>query len=111
MQGDEKRAERHLNSAFRGYSDTALYCVIVIELQALSNAYTPAKDYVAVRIHYFRQLPRKKKGGNQMKAIRRTTALFFVLGLTAVAQMPPVGKEQATSGTMMPHPSHTPRPN
>jgi hypothetical protein len=81
--------------------------VIVIELQALSNAYyTPAKDYVAVRIHYFRQLPRKEKGGNQMKAIRRTIALFFVLGLTAVAQMSLVGKEQAASGTMMPHPSH-----
>jgi hypothetical protein len=64
MQGDENQAERHLNSAFRGNSDAAQYCVIVIELQALSNAYyTPAKDYVAVRIHYFRQLPRKEKGG------------------------------------------------
>ncbi len=39
-----------------------------------------------------------------MKAIRRTIALFFVLGLTAVAQVSPVGKEQATSGNMMPHP-------
>jgi hypothetical protein len=79
--------------------------VIVIELQALSNAYyTLAKDCVAV--HYFRQLPRKEKGGNQMKAIRRTIALFFVLGLTAVAQMSPVGKKQAASVTMKPHPSH-----
>ena len=41
-----------------------------------------------------------------MKAVRRTIALFFVLGLTAVAQMSPVGKEQVASGTMMPHPSH-----
>src|SRR6267142_1224414 len=41
-----------------------------------------------------------------MKAIRRTIALFFVLGLTAVAQVSPVGKQRAASGTMMPHPSH-----
>jgi hypothetical protein len=34
----------------------------VIELQALSNAYyTPTKDDVSVRIHYFRQLRRKQK--------------------------------------------------
>ena len=39
-----------------------------------------------------------------MKEIRRTIALFFVLGLTAVAQMSPAGKEQASSGSMMPHP-------
>jgi hypothetical protein len=45
MQGDENQAERHLNSAFRGNSDAAQYCVIVIELQALRSAYyTPAKD-------------------------------------------------------------------
>jgi hypothetical protein len=37
-----------------------------------------------------------------MEGIRRTIALFFVLGLTAVAQMPPDGKAQASSGTMMP---------
>ena len=41
-----------------------------------------------------------------MKAIRRTIALLFVLGLTAAAHVSPVGKEQASSGTMMPHPSH-----
>jgi hypothetical protein len=41
-----------------------------------------------------------------VKAIRRTIPLFFALGLTAVAQMPPDGKEQASSGTMMPHSSH-----
>ena len=44
MQGDENPAERHLNSAFRGHSGEAPYGVIVIELQALSNAHcTPAK--------------------------------------------------------------------
>src|ERR1700688_3087458 len=108
MQGDENQAERHLNSAFRRHSGAALYCVNVIELQALSNAYyTPTKDYVSVRIHYFRELRRKEEGGNQMKAIRRTIALFFVLVLTAMAQMSPVGKEQSSSGSMMPHPSHT----
>jgi hypothetical protein len=108
MQGDENQAERHLNSAFRRHSGVALYCVNVIELQALSNAYyTPTKERVSVRIHYFRQLRRKEEGGNQMKAIRRTIALFFVLGLTAMAQMSPAGKEQASSGSMMPHPSHT----
>jgi hypothetical protein len=73
----------------------------------LGNAhYTPTTEYVLVRIHYFRQLRRKEEGGNQMKAIRRTMALFFVLSLTAVAQMSPVGKEQASSGATMPHPSH-----
>jgi len=108
MQGDENQAERHLNSAFRRHSDAAQYGVNVIELQALSNAYyTPTKDDVSVRIHYFRQLRRKEKGGNQMKAIRRTMVLFFVLGLTAVAQTSAAGKEQASSGAMMPHPSHT----
>jgi hypothetical protein len=62
MQGDENQAERHLNSAFRGHSGEAPYGVSVIELQALSNAYyTPAKDYVVVRVPYFRQLRRKKK--------------------------------------------------
>ena len=30
-----------------------------------------------------------------------------MLGLTAMAQTSPAGKEQASSGTMMPHPSHT----
>ena len=90
MLGDEKQAERHLNSAFRRSSVAALYCVNVIELQALSPAYyTPTKDYVSVRIHYSRQLRRKDEGGNQMKEIRRTIALFFVLGLTGVAQVPP----------------------
>jgi hypothetical protein len=39
-----------------------------------------------------------------MKAIRRTIALFFVLGLTAMAQMSPADKEQASSGSTMPHP-------
>jgi tetratricopeptide (TPR) repeat protein len=108
MQGDENQAERHLNSAFRRHSDAAQYGVNVIELQALSNAYyTPTKDDISVRIHYFRQLRRKEKGGNQMKAIRRTMVLFFVLGLTAVAQTSAAGKEQASSGAMMPHPSHT----
>src|SRR3984893_10967769 len=110
MQGDENQAERHLNSAFRRHSGAALYGVNVIELQALSNAYyTPTKNYVSVQIHHFRQLRRKKKeeGANQMKAIRRTIALFFVLGLTAMAQMSPAGKEQASSGSMMPHSSHT----
>jgi hypothetical protein len=62
MQGDENQAERHLNSAFTGHSDAAQYCVIVIELQALSNAYyTLATEYVAVRIHWFRQVQRKEK--------------------------------------------------
>jgi hypothetical protein len=108
MQGDENQAERHLNSVFRRHSDEAQYGVNVIELQALSNAYyTPTKDDVSVRIHYFRQLRRKEKGGNQMKAIRRTMVLFFVLGLTAMAQTSAAGKEQASSGAMMPHPSHT----
>jgi tetratricopeptide (TPR) repeat protein len=108
MQGDKNQAERHLNSAFRRHSDAAQYGVNVIELQALSNAYyTPTKDDISVRIHYFRQLRRKEKGGNQMKAIRRTMVLFFVLGLTAVAQTSAAGKEQASSGAMMPHPSHT----
>jgi tetratricopeptide (TPR) repeat protein len=108
MQGDENQAERHLNSAFRRHSDAAQYGVNVIELQALSNAYyTPTKDDVSVRIHYFRQLRRKQKGGNQMKTIRRTMVLFFVLGLTAMAQTSAAGKEQASSGAMMPHPSHS----
>jgi hypothetical protein len=40
-----------------------------------------------------------------MKAFHRTIALFFVLGLTAVAQMPPDGK-QVSPGATMPHPSH-----
>src|ERR1700684_3286920 len=42
-----------------------------------------------------------------MKVIRRTITLIFVLGLTALAQMSPAGKEPASSGSMMPHPSHT----
>jgi hypothetical protein len=42
-----------------------------------------------------------------MKTIRRTMVLFFVLGLTAMAQTSAAGKEQASSGAMMPHPSHT----
>jgi len=42
-----------------------------------------------------------------MKAISRTMALFFVLGLTTAAQTSsPVGKEQAASGTMMLHSAH-----
>jgi hypothetical protein len=44
MPGDANQAERHLNGAFRRHSGAALYCVNVIELQALSSAYyTPAK--------------------------------------------------------------------
>jgi hypothetical protein len=108
MQGDENQAERHLNSTFRRHSGAALYCVNVIDPPALSTAYyTPTKDYVSVRIHYFRQLRRKEERGNQMKAIRRTIALFFVLGVTAMAQMSPAGEEQASSGSMMAHPLHT----
>jgi hypothetical protein len=85
----------------------ALYRVKVIELQARGNAYyTPTKNYISGRIHYFRQLRRNEEGENQMKAIRQTIALFFVLGLTAVAQMPPDTKEQPPSGTTMPHHSH-----
>jgi hypothetical protein len=49
---------------------------------------------------------KEEKGGNQMEGIRRTIALVFVLSLTAVAQIPPDGKAQASSGTMMPHRSH-----
>jgi hypothetical protein len=62
MQGDENQAERQLNSAFRGHSGEAPYCVSVIEQQALSNAYyTPAKAYVVVRIPYFRQTSKEEK--------------------------------------------------
>src|SRR6202034_3012622 len=42
-----------------------------------------------------------------MKVIRRTITLIFVLGLTALAQLSPDDTEQASSGSMMPHPSHT----
>ena len=78
-----------------------------MERQELSKAnYTPTKDHVSVRIHYFRQLRRNEQGGNQVKAIRRTIALFFVLGLTALAQMSPADTEQASSGSTMPHPFH-----
>jgi hypothetical protein len=108
MQGDENQAERRLNSAFRRHSGAALYCANLIDLQALSSAYyTPIKDYVSVRIHHFRQLRRQEEGVNQMKAIRRTVALFFVLGVPAMAQMSSASKEQASSGSVMPHPSHT----
>jgi hypothetical protein len=65
MQADANQAECHLNSAFRGRSGAALYCVKVIEMQALSNAYyTPAKEHVSVRIHHFRQVRREEEGGN-----------------------------------------------
>ena len=61
MQGDENQAERHLNSAFKGHSGAAPYYGIVIELQALSNAYYNAgQDYVAVRIYYFRNFQERK---------------------------------------------------
>jgi len=79
-----------------------------MERQELSNAnYTPTKDRISVRIHYSRQLRRKEQGGNQMKAVRQTVALFLVLGLTAMAQMSPADKEQASSGSTMPHPFHS----
>jgi len=38
MQGDENQAERYLNSAFRGHSETPPYCVHVNQLQARSDA-------------------------------------------------------------------------
>ena len=41
-----------------------------------------------------------------MKAISGATALFLVLGLTAVAQHAPAGMEKPASGSMSPHPSH-----
>jgi hypothetical protein len=79
----------------------------VIELQALRNGYyMPAKTTSRFGFTIFGNFQEKKKGGNQMKAIRRAMVLFFMLGLTAAAQTSPVGKEQAASGTMMPHPSH-----
>ena len=41
-----------------------------------------------------------------MKEISRTIALFFVLSVAASAQTSPVGKEQPSSGAMMPNSLH-----
>jgi len=61
MQGDENQAERYLNSAFKGHSGAAPYHVIVIELQALSNAYYNAgQDYVAVAFTIFGNFQERK---------------------------------------------------
>jgi hypothetical protein len=42
-----------------------------------------------------------------MKAIRRTMALIFLLGVTVIAQTSAAGNGQASSGSMMPQHSHT----
>jgi len=107
MQGDRNQAERYLNSAFRGHSGEAPYCVVVIELQGLNNAYYTRAEATSPFGSLFSPTSNKEKGGNEMKAISRTMALFFVLGLTTAAQTSsPVGKEQAASGTMMLHSAH-----
>jgi hypothetical protein len=62
MQGDDNQAERHLNGAFRRHSDAALYCVNVIELQALSSAYyTPTKTRSRFGSTIFGNFEEKKK--------------------------------------------------
>jgi hypothetical protein len=66
MQGDENQAERHLNGAFRRHSGEALYCVNVIERQALSSAYyTPTKTTSRFGSTIFGNFEERKKEENK----------------------------------------------